>query len=159
MAWHDFFWREMQALRPGPRGRVGSKARERVHMQGEGSLAAARARWAKPEPENLQHVQGSRRSDRRQQTKHQSAQTRKLRLRERVRRRYSSKLRGYATKPVRPIQTSYARKDGCSSANSTCTECPNPQVTLAGWGMAAIQHRAVWLRRKARSTDPNELRL
>ena len=89
----------------------------------------------------------------------QSAQTRKLRLWERVQQRYSSKLSGYATKPVRPIQTSYARADGCSSANSTCTECPNPQVTLMGWGTATIQHRAVWLRHKARSTDPNELRL
>ena len=94
--WHatKFFWREMGAFRSSPRGRNGSKARERVHMQGEGSLAAARARWAKPEPENLQHVQGSRRNDRRQQSKHQSAQTRKLRLRERVRRRYSSELIG-----------------------------------------------------------------
>ena len=76
-----FFGREMEAFRSSPRGRDGSKARERVHMQGEGSLAAARARWAKPEPENLQHVQGSRRNDRRQQNKHQSAQTRKLSLR------------------------------------------------------------------------------
>ena len=75
---------KMEALRPSPRGRDGSKARERVHMQGEGSLAAARARWAKPEPENLQHVQGSRRNDRRQQNKHQSAQTRKLSLREKA---------------------------------------------------------------------------
>ena len=70
----------------------------------------------------------------------QSAQTRKLRLWERVRQRYSSKLSGYATKPVRPIQTSYARADGCSSANSTCTECPNPQVTLMGWGTDRSVH-------------------
>ena len=49
----------------------------------------------------------------------QSAQTRKLRLRERVRQRYSSKLRGYATKPVRPIQTSYARLDGRMPVTAT----------------------------------------
>ena len=49
----------------------------------------------------------------------QSAQTRKLRLWERVRQRYSSKLRGYATKPVRPIQTSYARLDGRMPVTAT----------------------------------------
>ena len=70
----------------------------------------------------------------------QSAQTRKLRLWERVQQRYSTKLSGYATKPVRPIQTSYARADDCSPANSTCTECPNPQVTLMGWGTDRSVH-------------------
>ena len=84
MARHEIFLAPDGRVPVQPRGRNGSKARERVHMQGEGSLAAARARWAKPEPENLQHVQGSRRNDRRQQNKHQSAQTRKLSLREKA---------------------------------------------------------------------------
>ena len=125
MANTNFFVPKMEAFRPGPRGRDGSKARERVHMQGEDSLAAARARWAKPEPENLQHVQDSRRSDCRQQAKQQSAQPLELRSRDRVLRRYSSELIGYAMKLARPIQTSYACEDGCSPAGKAAKR-PNP---------------------------------
>ena len=80
MANTNFFGREMEAFRSSPRDGDGSIARERVHMQGEDSLAAARARWAKLQPENLQHVQDTRRIDREQQARQQSDQTPRVTL-------------------------------------------------------------------------------
>ena len=87
----------MEAFRSSPRDGDGSRARERVHMQGEDSLAAARARWAKLQPENLQHVQDSRRIDREQQARQQSDQTPRVTLLgSGVQQQHSSKLIGYA---------------------------------------------------------------
>ena len=134
MAWHEIFRAKNGSLPPRPprQGREQSKG-ESTHARrgqfGRRARAVGKARAGKPS--TRARFQKERSATAKQAPKRpnpqvklagegmtatQSAQTRKLRLRERVRQRYSSKLRGYATKPVRPIQTSYARKDGCSPA-------------------------------------------
>ena len=62
-------------------------------------LLLRRARWAKLQPENLQHVQDSRRIDREQQARQQSDQTPRVTLLgSGEQQQHSSKLIGYAAK-------------------------------------------------------------
>ena len=70
----------------------------------------------------------------------QSAQTRKLRLWERVQQRYSTKLSGYATKPVRPIQTSYARAVQPSKFNMHRVPKPTSYAYGMGYRQVSAQH-------------------
>ena len=86
---------EMEVFLPAPRHGGGRSTTGRTHMQGIVSSAGTRARWAQLEPENLQHVQTSRRIDREQQARQQSDQTPRVKLLgSGVQQQHSSKLIG-----------------------------------------------------------------
>ena len=89
-------------------------------MQGIVSSAGTRARWAQLEPENLQHVQTSRRIDREQQARQQSDQTPRVTLLgSGVQQQHSSKLIGYAVTFIcdRPDQVTLVKMAAAQWAN------------------------------------------
>ena len=75
MACRKTFAPKMEMFMTGPWHGGGRSTTGRTHMQGIVSSAGTRARWARLEPENLQHVQNSRRSDWEQHAKQHSDQT------------------------------------------------------------------------------------
>ena len=174
MAKHDFFWAGDGRFPVQPPGRDREQGKGESAHAGRGQFgcrarAVGKARAGKPSTRagfQKERSATAKQAPRRPSSQvrlagegkpaMQSAQTRKLRLWERVRQRYSGRLRGYATKPVRPTQTSYARIGRPHSCNGDA-KCPDSQVTLVGKGTAAIQYQAKWLRHKAWSADPNEL--
>ena len=158
MAKHDFFWAGDGDLPVQPPGRDREQGKGESAHSGRGQFgcrarAVGKARAGKPSTRagfQKERSATAKQAPRRPSSQvrlagegkpaMQSAQTRKLRLWERVQQRYSTKLSGYATKPVRPIQTSYARAVQPSKFNMHRVPKPTSYAYGMGYRQVSAQH-------------------